>query len=159
MARVSAFAAVAAACGCASAPEAPARRGSGEWPFAAVRMDVHPLTRLVRDEETGGLRIEAHLEFRDRWGHGTKDVGELRFELYGDEGGGEQMQALVWRLDLRDPAESSARYEQATRTYLVTLDGAPDWIGGGAGPATLLVQFTGLDGTRLAATRRLDRVD
>ncbi|MBL0921570.1 MAG: hypothetical protein IBJ10_05510 [Phycisphaerales bacterium] len=142
-------------------PGGPAARGAYEWPFGAARIEVHPLTRLVRDPASPGIiQIEAHVEMFDRWGHGAKDVGVLRFELYRagrpDAGAeAEPRQQLVWTLDLTDPRQSSARFDPITRTYVVPLDEAPDWSLEGA-PPTLLVQFTTPDGRRLTATRRLD---
>lgn len=138
-----------------------------EWPFAAVRIELHPLTRLVRDpDDPGVIQIEAHVEMVDRWGHDTKDVGVIRFELYRaaiPEAGApplpatdtEPRQELVWTLDLTDPDAASARYDPVTRTFVVPLDEAPDWSAEGARP-TLLVRFTTPDGRRMTATRRLD---
>ena len=142
-------------------PVGNAARGDFEWPFAAARIEIHPLTRLVREPGRSGLiQIEAHFEFIDRWGHGVKDIGVVRFELYRAgpvEAGAEAepTQQLVWTLDLTDPSASSARYDPITRTYIVPLDEAPDWSTDGSRP-TLLVQFTSPDGRRLTATRRLD---
>ncbi len=148
--------------GCDATPSrttAPAPRADFEWPFGAVRIEIHPLTRLVRDGAAAGtLQIEAHVELFDRFGHGVKDVGVMRFELYrsaGPSADAEPTQELVWTLDMTDPAESSARYDAVTRTYVVPLDEAPDWTAEGARP-TLLVQFTTPDGRRLTATRRLN---
>jgi hypothetical protein len=148
------------ACDATPSRTAPPVPGTGAGsPFGAVRIEIHPLTRLVRDgTDQGSLQIEAHVELFDRWGHGVKDVGVMRFELYRSAAPGfdaEPVQELVWTLDLSDPAESSARYDPVTRTYIAPLDEAPDWTAAGMSP-TLLVQFTTPDGRRLTATRRLD---
>ena len=141
-------------------PEATVR-ADYEWPFAAARIQIHPLTRLVKDpDEPRVLQIEAHVELIDRWGHDTKGVGVMRFELYrasAAEGGAdpEPRQELVWTLDLTDPAAASARYDPVTRTFVVPLDEVPEWSTEGARP-TLLVRLTTPDGRRLTATRRLD---
>lgn len=129
-------------------------------PFGAVRLEVHPLTRVVRDSETGSLRIEAHVELFDRWGDTVKDVGEFRFELYRAAGLGadadSMTQELVWRQDLTDPEANSRQFDAITRTYTSPLLEAPDWLER-PGRGTLVVSFTTSDGRRLVGSRRLDQ--
>jgi len=124
--------------------------------FTVVRIEIHPLTRVLRDDVTGETRIEAHVEFFDAWGDTVKDLGELQFELF--RGAGEPStltQELVWRKDLTDPDANSRQYDAITRTYTIPLLEAPEWLGRG-GRATLLAAFTTADGRRLVATRRLE---
>lgn len=156
--------AIAVVAGCAADEGARLReaaRGS-PTPFEAARITLHPLTRIVHDESSGDLRIEAHVELTDAWGHETKEVGEFRFELY--RAGADlleealERQETVWRLDLTDPEANSKQFDRLTRTYTFPLLAAPDWLEAGTRP-TLLVQLTTPDGRRLVATRRLERRD
>ena len=119
-------------------------------------MELHPLTRVVRDPASETVRIEAHVELLDAWGDTVKDVGEFQFELFRGTGDvGSMTQELVWRKDISSPEASSRQYDAITRTYVVPLLEAPDWLRQG-GRATLVATFTATDGRRLVATRRIE---
>lgn len=128
-------------------------------PFDAAHIELHPLTRIVQDPD-GALRIEAHVELTDAWGHETKELGEFRFELYraGADLLDEELerQETVWKLDLNDAEANSRQFDRLTRTYSFPLLAAPGWLESGTRP-TLLVQLTTPDGRRMVATRRLER--
>ena len=155
-----ALAVLAAPGGCASERPGAASGEAAPSPFQAVAMRAHPLTRLVRENGLP-VRIEAHAEFFDRWGHTVKAVGMLRFELEGVAVGGRpdpertSSEPLRWvPLDLSNPAASSRAYDPATGTYWVRLN-----LPGGAvvgGSPTLTVVFTAARGRRLSSTIELE---
>jgi hypothetical protein len=125
---------IAAAAGCAprtqeplAAPGAADAGGRGaEWPFWPRRMVIFPLSQFVTERATGQLLIEAHVEFLDEFGHTTKAVGHMTFELYdAAETRAGAPPAARWtgiaELDLTDPAKNRDRYDPITRTYLFKL--------------------------------------
>ena len=107
--------------------------GSGNvdrtWPisansaFAPDAIRIHPLTRLARDRDTGRLYVEAHVELLDRWKHGVKALGEIRFELYELTGTRGKEQLSRWVRDLSDPEQNSDAYDRVTHTYRFALIG------------------------------------
>ncbi len=114
--------------------------------LAPVRLRIHPLTRLERDE-TGRLRLVCYLELVDRFGHACKWLGQSRVELYRPSdaalgetsiagaaigggaplAGGEVQQGL-WNADLAEPDGNAEKYDWVTRTYRLELVGLPDWV-------------------------------
>ena len=93
--------------------------------FAPATVNVHRLTRIVREKE-GNTTIQAHVELIDRWGDSVKWPGKLVFELYQDMTGGTGIaggpeQVNVWSLDLNDAEANAKAYDRVTRTYRATL--------------------------------------
>ncbi len=130
------------------------------WPFWPRRMRIHPLTRLVNDENLGHLVIEVRIELRDDFNHTTKGVGQVRFDLYDASDAGGDTPLTTWDrdtdtdklLDLRDLTLNARYYDDITRTYLFRL---------GVDPADLPAEpqlrayFLSADGQTLTATYRL----
>lgn len=130
------------------------------WPFWPRRMRIHPLTRLVSDENLGQLVIEARIEFRDDFNNTTKGVGQLRFDLHDVSGGRGDPPLTTWDhdhdddkpLDLGDLTLNARYFDDVTRTYLFRL---------GIDPADLPAQpqlrayFVSADGQKLTADYRL----
>lgn len=128
-------------------------------PFAPVEIRIHPLTRLVREQdEDGGSRIEAHIEMLDEVGDGVKGAGQLTIELYRGSGPvagvGEEDQVQRWTLDLVDRRANAGAYDRVTRTYRVVLTGLPLFIKGPEG-LTLRVRLTTPAGRQLSSEARL----
>lgn len=151
-----------ASCAAPPAPPAPDEPAADVAPsaFEPVAMRAHPLTRLVRENGIP-VRIEAHAEFFDRWGHTVKALGTLRFELEGAAVGRRPDPARTasgpvrWDpVDLRNPAASSRAYDPATGTYWVRLD-LPGGVVMGGSP-TLTAVFTTPRGRRLSSTIELE---
>lgn len=135
--------------------EAPA---TGLAAFAPMNVNVHRLTRLVREKE-GNTTIQAHVELLDRWGDSVKWPGKLVFELYQDIPGGTgvaggQEQVNVWALDLADPEANAKAYDRVTRTYRATLTDV-GLAQRSRQRLTLRVGFNPPDGRQLTATYRL----
>ena len=108
-----------------------------EWPYWPAGIRVHPLTRLITDEESGRLELEARVELVDLDGDTTKGIGLLTMRLY-DAGDRSRSHAIVtWRRDLADPAVNRLHYDDVTRTYLLRLELDPDRL-----PETPLLQAT-----------------
>ncbi len=132
--------------------------GGEENTFVAVSMRANPLTRLVRENGIPA-RVEAHVEFFDRWGHTVKALGTLRFELGGAAGAGDPSRSAAepvrWgEIDLSNPGASSRAYDPATGTYWVRL-ALPANVRLGGSP-TLEVVFTGAGGRRLTSSIELE---
>ena len=129
-------------------------------PFTAVAMRAHPLSRLVRENGIP-VRVEAHVEFFDHWGHTAKAMGTLRFELSGASGQGagdpsrSSAEPVRWAaIDLRNPSASSRAFDPATGTYWVRLSLPSDVTIGGS--PTLEVVFTGRDDRRMVSSIELE---
>jgi hypothetical protein len=142
------------------APSEEAEGAPAQSVFAPVAMRAHPLTRVIR-ENGRPVRIEAHAEFFDRWGHTVKAVGILRFELEGAAVGRTPDPArtasepLRWDpVDLRTPAASSRAYDPATGTYWARLDLPAGAVMGGS--PTLTMVFTTVGGRRMSSTIELE---
>lgn len=123
-------------------------------------MRAHPLTRIVRDSGVP-VRIEAHAEFFDRWGHTVKALGTLRFELEGAAAGRRPdpmrtaSEPVRWdSVDLRNPAASSRAFDPATGTYWVRLDLPAGVVMGGS--PVLTAYFTTIEGRRMSSTIELE---
>ncbi len=101
------------------------------WPFAPVRLEIHPLTRYIRAAPNAAESgtIEAHIELFDRDGDPAKGVGVLLIELYRMtgpvEGVGAEEQIARWPWNLNDPEKNKATYDPVTRTYRMSLTGLP----------------------------------
>ncbi|MBX3359690.1 MAG: hypothetical protein KF745_14820 [Phycisphaeraceae bacterium] len=105
--------------------------------FAAERMRLLPLTRFSRERDSAGQwtdQLVCHIEFKDRFGQVTKALGDLRIELYRPTGSATdpdmtETQALIWNVDLSNPAENALMYDDlVTRSYIVHLGGLPAWL-------------------------------
>lgn len=134
-------------------------RAARDNPFAPARIEVHPLTRLVRDPQTGMLRIEAHIALLDRWGDEVKGRGLLLLEVYRDTGSvagvGAAQQLAHWNVDLSDLRANAESYDRVTRTYRVTLTGLGVEADRAGAHLELRAQLTTPDGRRLSASYRL----
>ena len=122
-------------------------------PFPTASIALHPLTRVSRAAD-GRLQIDAHVEMLAEFGEGTRDVGVLRFTAR--RGDGDASGETRWVLDLRRPEASARQYDRVTRTYAVTLEDAPAWVGE-SGRVTLRVEMDTSGGSRVAAERRIGR--
>ncbi|MFG0275894.1 MAG: hypothetical protein ACF8QF_12650 [Phycisphaerales bacterium] len=119
--------------------------------FRPESIRIHPLTRVIASGDGAGTLIDAHVELFDRWGHPTKGLGTMRFELFrsgaggigtGPEGGIDRAE-----VDLTDPEINSTRYyDSATRTYRMYLESPPD---AASLTMSLVVTFVTSDGRRL----------
>ncbi|MDY7110271.1 MAG: hypothetical protein SYC29_16705 [Planctomycetota bacterium] len=92
------------------------------WPYWPAGMRIHPLSRLVRDGESGQTVIEARIEFVDRDGHTSRACGQLRIDLHDATAAFPAGPVVTWEMDLRDLATNRRRYDDVTRTYLFPLD-------------------------------------
>ena len=127
-------------------------------PFEPVRIEIHPLTTLRRNPETGRLLIEAHVSFFDAVDDEVKGRGLLLFELYLERApAGERRQLSRWTVDLSDLIQNEHSYDRVTRTYRATLTGLPQEIERGDGGLTLEAQLTTADQRHLRAAYRLFR--
>ncbi len=124
-------------------------------PFQPRDLVIHPLTRYVADPPVGGPRVETHVELLDEFGHPVKVLGTLDFQLYRDAAGGQIAgeQLRRWEVDLSEPAANADAYDRVTRTYRVSLTGAPA-IGGRPTALVLLAQFETLEGMVLTTEHR-----
>ncbi len=85
-------------------------------------MRIHPLTRVVPDDTSSRLVIEARIELRDQHNHTTKGYGEVRFDLFDSaSGAGDRARIKEWNEDLRDLNRNRLYYDEVTRTYLFRL--------------------------------------
>lgn len=150
-----------AVCGCGPGVNgAPSLAVDERTPFQAVNMRAHPLSRLIRENGIP-VRVEAHVEFFDRWGHTVKALGTLRFELAGAalEGSRDPARSAAepvrWEaIDLLNPSASSRAFDPATGTYWVRL-ALPAGVTLGGSPR-LEVIFTAGDGRRLSSSIELE---
>jgi hypothetical protein len=91
------------------------------WPFWPVKMRIHPLTRVVADDDSSRLVIEARIELRDQHNHTTKGYGQVRFDLFDGAAGSAEQTIEEWNEDLRDLNSNRLYYDDVTRTYLFRL--------------------------------------
>jgi hypothetical protein len=114
---------VPALCGCAPRSATPAQGIHAVWPFWPTQMRIHPLTRIIRDEERGALVLEARIEFTDREGSTSKAAGQLTLTLHEsarDRRVSEPVQ--VWNQNLSDLNVNRRQYDEVTRKYLFRLE-------------------------------------
>ncbi|MCC6971949.1 MAG: hypothetical protein IT434_17195 [Phycisphaerales bacterium] len=96
-------------------------------PFAPVRLRLHPLSHLERDEAGLPKRLVCHAEFQDRWFDSVKACGVMEVQLYrGSATPGMDEQAAKWTVDLTDLEANARWFDPVTRTYRVQLD-LPAW--------------------------------
>jgi len=88
------------------------------WPFRPASLRLHPLTHALRNEGVVSV-VEARIEFFDRFGHTTKGLGLVRFELRAGDGDGRRLAS--WEIDVREVEENMRHYDDVTRTYLFRL--------------------------------------
>ncbi|MHC5024977.1 MAG: hypothetical protein ACYTGG_13920 [Planctomycetota bacterium] len=136
-----------------SPPPRPARTDA-TWPYWPREVRIHPLSRLVYDEDGRLVMIEARVEFLDVEGHTTKGNGQLQIDLHDAEGERGRGVILTWDLDLSDAEINRKRYDVVTRTYLCLLELAPEDL-----PAApeLRVYFASTTGQMLEPTTALLR--
>jgi hypothetical protein len=146
----------AAALGCGVQPQGGRitdRAPTGETGvFTPEAIRIHPLTRIVEPGEGSAMLIDAHVELFDAWGHPTKGLGSLRFELFLSGGGGigaaPDGGIVRAQVDLTDPDINSTRYyDSATRTYRMLLEAPADAAAGTT--MTLVATFVTTDNRRL----------
>jgi len=101
----------------------------GDYPFRAVSMRIHPLTRVMTKPSTDGASriIEARLEFSDPFGDTTKAFGELQFALYarpasGVGAGSESPLLIKWEPEFSRIRVNATHFDSVTRTYLFRLE-------------------------------------
>lgn len=124
--------------------------------FGPRSVEVHPLTRIVRDPETGAASIEVHLELLDQWGGSVRGFVRGAVSLYREAGPAEGASQLKrWNIDLTNLEENVEGYDRVTRTYRMRLVGVPSEADR-SGQLELQVVLTTLDDRRLTASRRLD---
>lgn len=154
--RLAALLCAAALVGCGVQPQGGRitdREPTGEGGvFVPEAIRIHPLTRIVDPGDGSDMLIDAHVELFDAWGHPTKGLGSLRFELFRSGGGGigaaPEAGIVRAQVDLTDPDINSTRYyDSATRTYRMLLE-APAEAGAGA-TMTLVATFVTTDNRRL----------
>jgi len=112
--------------------------------FAPARLRVHPLTRITRDGK-GAPVFVCHIVLRDALGQVARCLGVAQVELVGADAQGKPVGAAlrVWQVDLRDPLENAAAFDDVvTRTYALHLGAPPeeaakfaDAVGSTDGPA------------------------
>lgn len=145
-----------AAVGCSVQPQGGRladREPTGEvGVFAPEAIRIHPLTRIVDPGDGSPMLIDAHIELFDAWGHPTKGLGSLRFELFRSGGGGigAMPDAGIVRaqVDLTDPDINSTQfYDSATRTYRMLLEAPAD--AGAVATMNLVATFVTTDNRRL----------
>jgi hypothetical protein len=133
--------------------------------FQPMSIRIHPLTREVRTDTQSDVAqtiiIDVHLELFDAWGHPTKALGTIQFELIqGSRTGLQSTSALdenVYRatIDMTNPQENSTQYyDNATRTYRLYLE-APRRITNA--PITLNTTFVTPSGRQLEDRYIIDR--
>lgn len=92
-----------------------------DWPYWPRRVRIHPLTRLV-EEEDGTTYVEVRVEFLDRQDDGTKANGRLELALFDERRGPEDRRVIdFWDSDLTDETTNATRFDPVTRTYLFKL--------------------------------------
>ena len=117
--------------------------------FRPTKARVHPLSRVVKEPETGEESLLVQLELTDAWGHTCKWPGVARVQLSGavaeeKEGSPKpkvQMNSAepatesapaagesgatgggqVWWVDLRDPEANARAFDTITQTYLLRV--------------------------------------
>lgn len=101
--------------------------------FVPDRLRISPLTRITRDE-SGAPIIALHFELRDSFGHVIKCLGIAQVDLFrgdpeSDPSLGLQQPLQSWQVDLRDPAENAAAFDDVvTHAYVLHLASLPPQI-------------------------------
>lgn len=108
--------------------------------FIPARIRIHPLTRVTRearsDDDTDDEVLICHIELRDRVDQVVKRLGIAQVELLEADAQGRPRNeaaepARVWQVDLRDPAENAAAFDDVvTRTYALHLGALPRDLAG-----------------------------
>ena len=96
------------------------------WPFVPVAMRVHPFTSISRDEETGGIVLDARIELLDQLGDVTKGVGTCQFELFevdqrASTASNARASVASWQASIMRLDENRRHYDPITRTYVFKL--------------------------------------
>lgn len=122
------------------------------WPYWPTTMEVHALSRLVMDSESGFVIVEARVEFRDRDGLPTRAVGTAWCRLHDINGQRSIGDKPGWEIRLDDFNENVARYDPVVETYLFRLN--TNWTEFPIDPV-LFVEFDASNGAVLTANRAL----
>jgi hypothetical protein len=128
-----------------------------DWPYWPTSIRVHPLTRLApRDEDPEKLLIEARIELTDADGHSSRGCGQLQIRMFNLDAPDTEEPVPHWKLDLRDRAFNSERFDPVTQTYLFRLEVEPEQLEGT--PELRAYYLTG-QGTALEVDRLLLRTE
>jgi hypothetical protein len=100
------------------------RRGTGVPPVHGPDARA-TLTHHAPSPSDETAVIEARVEFFDQFGHTTKGMGLVRFELFPARPGGSRLEGAeslgVWGFDLNDLDTNLTHYDEVTRTYRFRL--------------------------------------
>lgn len=127
--------------------------------LAPVRLRIHPLSRLERDE-LGRAQLVLQMELLDAAGHSGKWLGRatVAIERLAGPSAGEATTDAARRFNLTTPQNSNARFDWITRTYVLRIAPLPTWydtlVDGSERDATARVRctFTLLDAQGTART-------
>lgn len=109
------------------ADRAQVTRASQDWPYAPVSIQVHPISRIKIDRDTGQPMVHARIEMLDPDGFSTRGPGNLTLILSGQsEDGVMLMSQTEWNCDLTDPTNNRRYYDEVTRTYQAILELSPN---------------------------------
>ena len=109
--------------GCANQDKTAPGGGEGAgWPYWPTEIRIHPLSRLVIDQEAAATVIEARIELRDRDGYTCRGCGQLRLDLAPYSLDESAQPVATWNLSLDDAEFNRERYDKVTRTYLFRLE-------------------------------------
>ncbi|MAB84129.1 MAG: hypothetical protein CMJ24_11955 [Phycisphaerae bacterium] len=98
-----------------------------DWPYAPTSIQVHPISRIKIDRETGRAVVHARVEFLDSDGFSTRGIGELDLILSGQSDDGVMLMSQTeWTCDLNDADKNRQYYDEVTRTYQAMLEMEPD---------------------------------
>jgi hypothetical protein len=133
--------------------------------FRPMSIRIHPLTREVRPDTQDAIvqtiELDVHVELFDAWGHPTKALGTLQFELVQGSRTGlhasGSLEENVSRatINMLDPEINSVKYyDSATRTYRMYLE-APRRFSNA--PITLTAVYISPGGRRLEDRYTIDR--
>jgi len=115
-----------------------------------VGLQIHPFTRLARNEGSGDWILDAQVQLIDALDDPTKALGAFRVELYAVasemDAASTGRRAELWRVDLSTLEAQRKAYDRTSRAYALRLmlGGAPP-----AGAMKLVVVFTDTAGGRL----------
>lgn len=97
--------------------------GSLIWPYWPTSIRVHPLTR-IREGDSGSAQVlDVRIEASDGEGLVTRALGTLELDLVASPSSSSSQPVITaWTFDLTDLAENMLRFDDVTRTYLLSLE-------------------------------------